>query len=324
MWRKNVATIIAGGLLAVLLVVYMSTYQVRFHEVALVKTFGRVTHTQKEPGLRWRWPWPIQQVVTYDTRVNVMEDPLSEPLTRDSKPITAQSYMAWRITEPEQFLQKVGSVSKATQQLRNILKARKEEVLSQYGLNNFVSTDPAQLKLPEVEQRLLALVRASASEYGVDVLSVGIKRLGVPGSTSEQIFNAMRGGRQELVQRYQSQGNAKATQIASYASEIRDKILAFAQLRAEQLRAEGQAAAAANYDIFKDHEDFAIFLKELGMLRQTLASNTTIMLDWNIRPFDFFSKGPSLPVTASPQPAQVMSGAAGAPSAATQPVVESR
>jgi len=109
MWRRNAATIIAGGLLAILLVVYMSTYQVRFHEVAIVKTLGKITHIETSPGLRACWPWPIQQVVKYDLRVNVLEDPLSEPLTQGGKPVTARAFMAWRIKKPELFLTNIGS-----------------------------------------------------------------------------------------------------------------------------------------------------------------------------------------------------------------------
>jgi hypothetical protein len=33
------------------------------------------------------------------------------------------------------------------------------------------------------------------------------------------------------------------------------------------------------------------------MLRMTLQTNTTLVLDWNTRPFSFFSQGPSLPTS---------------------------
>jgi membrane protease subunit HflC len=298
MWRRNVATIIAGGFLAILLVAYMSTYQVRFNEVAIVKTLGQIRHVQTEPGLRVCWPWPIQQVVKYDLRVNVLEDPLSEPLTQGGKPVTAQAYMAWRIKKPELFLTKVGSVSQATSQLKTKLKSQKEAILGGYSLANFVSTDKADLKLPEVERILRDNMDAWAEEmFGIEVLSVGIKRLGVPASTSREIFEAMKEGRGELIQQYRSEGQAEADRIRSEADKISKQIQSFANLRAEQLRAEGQAKAAEQFKEFQKNEAFAIFLKEINMLRQTLQANTTIVLDWTARPFNFFTEGPSLPPT---------------------------
>jgi modulator of FtsH protease HflC len=302
MWRRNAATIIAGGVLAILLVVYMSTYQVRFNEVAIVKTLGQVTHVETNPGLRACWPWPIQQVVKYDLRVNVLEDPISEPLTQGGKPVTAQAFMAWKIKDPQLFLTKVGSVSQATLQLKGKLKSLKEAVLGGYSLANFVSTNPADLKLPEVEKTLLEGTREQEGMntwaermFGVEVISVGINRLGVPANTSKEIFEAMKEGRGEMVKRYQSEGSAEAMRITSEADKISKQIQSFANLRAEQLRAEGQGKAAEQFKEFQKNEQFAIFLKEINMLRMTLQTNTTMVLDWNTRPFNFFTLGPSLP-----------------------------
>ncbi len=303
MWRRNAATIIAGGLLAVLLVVYMSTYHVRFNEVAIVKTLGRVSYVEREPGLRGCWPWPIQQVIKYDLRVNVLDDPFSEAQTQGGKSVLAQAFMSWRIKEPERFLTKVGSVSQAAAQLRSKLKSQKEAVLGNYSLDNFVSTDAANLKLPEVEKSLRDYMNAWAGDmFGVEVLAVGINRLGVPAGTSGEIFEAMKEGRGELIKKYQSEGQAEATRIKSEADRISKQIQSFANLRAEQLRAEGEAKAAEQFKEFQANEAFAIFLKEINMLRMTLQTNTTLVLDWNTRPFSFFSAGPSLPAMPAPAP----------------------
>jgi len=321
MWRRNAATVIAAVVLAAFLLLYMSTYQVRFNEVAIVKTFGEITHVEWEPGLGFRWPWPIQQVVKYDLRVNILEDPLSETQTQGGKPVFAQAYMAWRIKDPEKFLKNIGTVTQAKQQLRKLLKARKEEMLGQYSLANFVSTDPSQLKLQEVEDKILEIVgRQAMEQYGIEVVAVGLKRLGVPGSTSEQIFAAMRQGRQELAEKYRSEGRAEANSIRSRADAISKKIMYFAQRRAEELKAQGYAAAAEAYKVFREDERFAIFLKELGTLKQTLVQNTTIVLDWTLRPFSFFQAGPSLPDQVPRKPRAPVLGKANAPSApATRP-----
>ena len=70
--KRSLPSIIAGASIIVILVLYMITYQVRFNEVAVVRTFGEITPPDPqthqsddvitEPGLKWKWPWPIQRV----------------------------------------------------------------------------------------------------------------------------------------------------------------------------------------------------------------------------------------------------------------------
>jgi membrane protease subunit HflC len=314
MWRKNAATIFAGGLLGVLLVVYMSTYQVRYSEVAIVKTFGRISHVETNPGLRGKWPWPIQQVVILDKRVNVMEDPLSETLTEGQKPVTAQTYLAWRIKDPERFLVRVGSVRNANAQLQTKLKSVKESVLGGYSLGNFVSTNAADLKLPEVDKAIREDIGAWAdAQLGVEVMAVGLNRLGVPPSNSKDIFEAMKQGRAQLVAEYQGQGQGEAQRIVTGADGTSTKIMAFANRRAEELRAEGLEKAYEQYKAFQENEQFAVFLKELGMLSQTLTSNTTILLDPMTPPFSYF-RTPPTPATLPAQPVRASYPMSGVPS----------
>ena len=69
---KNLGTVLAAAFLAVVLLLYMCTFQVRFTEVAIKKTFGRLTREAiTEPGLKFKWPYPIQTVVVYDKRIRV-------------------------------------------------------------------------------------------------------------------------------------------------------------------------------------------------------------------------------------------------------------
>src|SRR4030042_275983 len=61
--KRSLPSMIAGALLVLILLLYMITFQVRFTEVAVVRTFGRSNPDDviTEPGLRWKWPWPIQK-----------------------------------------------------------------------------------------------------------------------------------------------------------------------------------------------------------------------------------------------------------------------
>ena len=60
---KNTGTIVAAVFLGIVLLLYMCTFQVRFTEVAIKKTWGEARDQIAEPGLKAKWPYPIQSVV---------------------------------------------------------------------------------------------------------------------------------------------------------------------------------------------------------------------------------------------------------------------
>ena len=70
--KRNTLTLVIGGLLGLIFLALVLTYQVRISEVAVVTTFGKPTEQISEPGQYrpyFKWPWPIQQVHKFDQRV---------------------------------------------------------------------------------------------------------------------------------------------------------------------------------------------------------------------------------------------------------------
>ncbi len=61
---KNLGTIAAAVFLVVVLLLYMCSFQVRFTEVAIKKTWGNPAENAiTQPGLYFKWPPPIQTAV---------------------------------------------------------------------------------------------------------------------------------------------------------------------------------------------------------------------------------------------------------------------
>ena len=75
-----------------------------------------------------------------------------------------------------------------------------------------------------------------------------------------------------------SRGAASAVFIDNSATAIRDQIMDFARLSAEELRAQGDMAAAEYAQVFNQDEDFAIFLRKLETYRQMLSNRATVIL----------------------------------------------
>ncbi|MCE9591786.1 MAG: hypothetical protein K8S99_14825 [Planctomycetes bacterium] len=328
---KNRFTFVLGVIIVLVLAAYTVFFQVRYDEVAVLTTFDRATppkyntegdratnadgspqavgtlarnpdgtliepgSLRDRPGLYFRMFYPFQKVQYYSRRVQLLEGPLQEYQTRDSFSVVIKTDLAWRIEDPHAFFVSLRNVDEARKQLQSLL-SEMSGVLGKYDFNQLVNTDPSKLKLKQVQDDALAQVRKrladSKTHYGITVENVGIRRLMVPERVTESVFNRMRATRDRLSQDAKSTGDAQASSIREEAESAKKTILAFAERRAQSIRAEGDRKAAASYKEFEKDEQFAIFLSQIESLRKMLAFRTTFILDATqiFSPLDHFNE----------------------------------
>ncbi len=283
-------TILGAGILVVILLLYACTFQVRFSEVAIVKTFGKASAADviSEPGLRLRWPWPIQSVVTYDKRVRVMEDKTEETTTADGKNIIITTYAGWTITDPFKFHTSFRTEEDGEKLLRTESRADKKAVVGQYAFSQFVSTDESERKLDEIERRMREAVASSASRYGITIETFGIKRLSVPEAVSLSIFDAMKKGQEAKSFRYLAEGQAAAQKIESDANTKRDRIVALANRKASEYANDTQKKIGEIYQQYNEYPELRIFLDQIRAVGEALKERTTLIMDTEMPPMNLF------------------------------------
>jgi membrane protease subunit HflC len=133
----------------------------------------------------------------------------------------------------------------------------------------------------------------AASGYGLKVESVGIYKIVLPEATTEKIFETMIKTRERLAENALQEGQAQASAIRSEATSARDRILAFAERRAQTIRSQGDREAAKEYESFAKNEDFAIFLRKVEALKKMLDHNTTFVLSADsLGILDWFNRAP--------------------------------
>lgn len=290
---KQRALLALGLAVGLVLLLYMVTFQVRDHEAAILMTFGKAGDDAVKnadghaAGLYWKLPWPIQEVRLLDTRVQVLEVTLEQFQTKDNQAIVLNEYVAWRVSRPLEFQRAQKNFMEAEKQLRSSLRNARA-LINRYTLDQLTNRKPEELKLAEAEQAIRASLQAESDtrRYGVEIVDVGIKRLGFTTDVSEKVFEQMRSTREMLAQRARSEGDTAAHDIRNKARSAKERILSFAQARAQQIRAEGETAAAQYNQVFKQNEDLAIFLRQIEALKETLKHNTTFVLDTKTAPFD--------------------------------------
>ena len=293
---KNSFILLVGLLLVGLLLSHMFLYQVRYDQVAVRTTFDKADETsvQQTPGLKWRWPWPINKVSLYSKRLQVLEDKIEELQTADGKSVIVRTYLTWRVADPLAFYVTLKEPAEAARQLSSRLREVRG-LISNYRFDELVNVDRGKLKLAAIEEEAARTLDAALAQagYGIKVESVGIHKIILPESTTGKVFETMIASRERLAENALQEGQAQASAIRSEATSARERILAFAERRAQAIRSQGDREAAVQYESFAKNEEFAIFLRKIEALRKMLDHNTTFVLSADsLGILDWFNKDP--------------------------------
>jgi modulator of FtsH protease HflC len=305
--KRNSLTVFVGALLVLIFVLLLFTFQVRQTEIALVTTFDKPSRYIEEPGFKWKWPPPIQKVYKFDKRVQSFDqDLMEETLTADNYNLIVQVYMGWTISKPDLYFSSfpAGTVEAARPALEALIRRAKLEVIGKHPFTDFVSTDRSQLKFPQIEEEMLKAVRGPAADiYGIQVRFVGIKKLGLPESVTQKVFERMTAERQSEIDRLRGEGEKQATIIRSTAEFERNSILARAEAEATTIRGQAEAQTAKNLAVFEQNPELANFLTDLRALEQVTKERTTLILDERTPPFNLLTRMATnqLPIGATNQ-----------------------
>ncbi len=298
---QSVLRYVVALVILLAIVAFMATYTVRFTEVAVVATFGKATEQSvvKEPGLRFRVPYPVQSVTKYDTRTRYVESRPETLQTGDNRLIVVTSFVTFRVSDPLRFYQAFsnagsGSASHfkaAEKALQDKLRFAMGGQMGRFQMDKLFTTDPAAAGgggLPDLEKAILAQLDTGGgdspalSSYGIAPLAVGISSIKLPEETSKAVFNRMSATRQRIAQEAVSKGNAESSRIRSEAESAAQKILAFADRRAKAIRGQGDLEAAQYFAKQSTAPELAVFLKNLDFMREALAKNVTLVLPTNL------------------------------------------
>ena len=296
--KKNLTTIVIAAVLVVIFALLLFTFQVRQSEVAVLTTFGKpAANNLDQPNLYFKWPWPIQQVYRFDQRVQNFEDKYSENLTADNTMLLTSVYVGWKISDAKEFFPKFagGSVEAAQRQLETMLRSAKAAVIGKHNLSDFVNANPKRLKLEAIEDEIKTAVQGelASQNYGIAIDFLGIKKLGLPESVTQTVFDRMKSERTVLISEAQFQGEAEATKIKSAAERQAADVIANAQAEATRIQGAGVAEAAKTLSVFQQNPQLAIFQLQLEALKNSLNQKSTLIFDERTPPFSLFQNLPA-------------------------------
>ncbi|MFM1943580.1 MAG: Modulator of FtsH protease HflC [Verrucomicrobiota bacterium] len=290
--KRNPITLITSGILLLIFVSMLFTFQVRQTEVGVVTTFGRYSRSVTDPGFRLRLPWPVQRVYKFDRRLQTFESKFDQSITRDQINILAKVYVGWSIAgDARTFLERFnGDVAAVERTLEPVIRDAKSVVLGSHNFSDLISTNEASLKFDEIEQEMLGRVQARArDDYGIEIRLLGLKQLGLPESITSTVFQRMRAERQRLSAKYQAEGEREAKIIRAQADGTANEILANAQAQGARILGDAEVKAQEYYGVFEKNPDLAIFLFQLRALEESLKEKSHLILDQQTPPFNLLA-----------------------------------
>jgi len=294
--KNNYITLTISAFFVIIFGFMLFTFQVRETEVAIKTWFLKAVVNDKgkadiKPGFHFRLPWPAHDVHKFDKRIQSSEWTFEETGTIDAQPILVKVFVSWKISDALKFLNSFGDdMAKANEVLENKVRSAQNAVIGNYAFNNLVTTNKEELKLDEIEAGMKKLVGADTRGDGIEIIMVGIKRLGIPELVTSAVFERMKAERQAEIQKIEAEGERQATEIKAKADLEANKILAEARAEAIQISGEAEAQAAKSYKVFKQNPELANFLFQRKALEGLLKENSTLILDPNTPPFNLLTQ----------------------------------
>jgi membrane protease subunit HflC len=294
--NTRLLAILSGAGIVVLLLIYSSLFTVSQIQQALVLQFGKPIRPVEEAGLHTKLPW--QDVVEYDRRILDFEPPAEEVIAADQKRLVVDTYARFRIVNPLQFYQSVGTELVARTRLGSIMTGALRRVIGNVELQAVVSDRRAPIM-----RQIRDEVNAQSRGFGIDVVDVRIKRADLPEGNSQAIYDRMKAERQREAAQYRAEGAQQAQAIRANADRQRIEILADAQKQSQILRGQGDADnIRISANAFGKDTDFFTFYRSLEAYRDGLSGpGTTLVLSPDSPFFKFLEAGP--PATTSSRPA---------------------
>lgn len=190
------------------------------YERGVVLTLGRYTGT-KGPGLVILIP-VIQRMLRVDLRVNVMDVPPQDVISRDNVSVRVNAVVYFRVVEPDKSTLQVADFYTATSQLA---QTRLRSVLGQHELDEILS------KRDSLNQSLQQTLDDATDPWGIKITNVEIKDVDLNESMVRAIARQAEAERERRAKVIHAEGEMQA------AEKLRDAAAMLSQQpQALQLR----------------------------------------------------------------------------------------
>ncbi|MCK4547905.1 MAG: protease modulator HflC [Candidatus Eisenbacteria sp.] len=295
----NVALIIL--IVVVLIVVSQSLYSLNEGQQAIITQFGRpVGGAVVNAGLHAKIPF-VQTLHRFEKRILVWDGSPDQVPTADKKYIWVDVTARWRIIDPLQFYQSVKNTRGAQARLDDVIDSAARDLVSENILIEVVrNSDRAfpvdidklegsedmedarhQITLGRdgITRKILESASVLMPQYGIELMDVQIKRLNYVQAVRQKVYDRMISERRQIASRLRSEGQGAQARIRGMKEKELKQIQSEAYRRAQEIKGEADGTATKIHgDAYRVDPDFYAFTKSLETYRETVGSNSKMIL----------------------------------------------
>lgn len=279
-------------------VAYNSYYIVHQTQTALVLEFGKPQDVVTTPGLKFKKPF-IQTVAFFDKRILNIDLPSKEVIASDQKRLVVDAFARYRIIDALLFFQSVTNEQGARNRLESVMDSAIRSILGSSTFFDVVKEKRSAL-MEDIAQR----VDNEARGFGIEIVDVRLKRVDLPETNSQAVYERMKTERQREAAELRAQGSEGAKRIRANADRQVTVLTAEANRDAERLRGEGDAERNRIYaEAFGKDPDFFAFYRSMQAYEEGLRSeDTRLVISPNSEFFQYFNNPSGIPAPAPQTP----------------------
>ncbi len=268
---------VAAGALLVLL--GSTIYQVDQRHQALVIRFGDPIRVVRTPGLHLKAPF-LDRVVKFDNRNIALNADQEEVIAADQERLVVDAFVRYRISDPRQFYKTLGDETKAKDRLERIVNASLRQTIGRANSEEVIAGKRAVV-MAAIRDEVGRQVKAS--DLGVQIIDVRIRRADLPEANQKAVFERMQTARQQ-----------EAAQLRAIGEQQKREIVATATEEGEKIRGEGDARRAELFaSSFGRDPNFAAFYRSMQAYEASLGQgDATLVLSPDSAFFKYFQRGP--------------------------------
>ena len=289
-------------LFPLLIVAYEAFYTVNETEQVIMTQFGKpVGGIVNEAGLKLKIPF-IQKVNRIEKRILLWDGSANDMPTKDKLYITVDTFGRWRIKDPLQYFLRLRDERSAQSRLEDILGSETRNAVAKHELIEIVRTtkdrtpavDPLLAEadvgklLPikrgrrQIEEDIFAAASVKLAEFGIELLDIRFKRINYNESVRQKIYARMISERQQIAERFRSEGAGEAAKIIGNKEKDLQRIESEAYRKIQSIQGVADAKAteiyAAAYNQTKSSRELYDLVKTLETYKQVIDPSTTLVL----------------------------------------------
>ncbi|MRN51725.1 FtsH protease activity modulator HflK [Paenibacillus sp. LC-T2] len=261
---------------AILIIGYSSFYTVQEQERAAILTFGKYSK-ETSAGLHFKWPYPIQQVITVPAELtqrihigyrqeegsskNIEVEEEAMMITGDENIVSADAVVQWKISNIHDFL---FNIDDPEQFLRNASISSIRSVIGSEKLD-YAITDGKTVIQDKVRVQLLEL--QSKYQTGIQIIDIKFQDIEPPSGQVTEAFREVTNAREEK--------NTKINNAVKYENDLIPKARGEAQALIENAEGEKKARVLnAQGDVAQFNAIYAEYKKSSSVTESRLIMET--------------------------------------------------